>query len=87
MKRRNFLVASVTALVAPAIIRTPGLLMPVKTTPGDYKEATAWLINDTIHEELYRLLSVRPVVGTIKIGDTFTMRGVANYRCVAQFTA
>lgn len=33
MNRRKFLFGSLAALVMPAIIRTPGLLMPVKNPP------------------------------------------------------
>jgi len=44
MKRRGFLVALGAALFAPAVIRTPGLLMPVRpflVTPSIYAELSA----------------------------------------------
>jgi hypothetical protein len=38
MNRRGFLGSLITALAAPAIIRTPGLLMAVKPLPFDLDE-------------------------------------------------
>ena len=36
MLRRNFIMGLTAALAAPAIIRTPSLLMPVKRLPNDW---------------------------------------------------
>ena len=51
MNRRSFLTTLACALAAPAIIRTPGLLMPVKVL-----DAGGWLTENTKVRATERLL-------------------------------
>lgn len=48
MNRRRFLVGAELALAAPAIIRTPGLLMPVKPLPLEWNAAFADAVSNAV---------------------------------------
>ena len=55
LSRRAFVGGGLVALMAPAIIRTPGLLMPIK--PFSFPVAQAWLktqIEESLQKDLVR---------------------------------
>ena len=50
LSRRNFLVGILAAAVAPAFIRTQGLLMPIKPLIVIPDEATMYLVSEVAKE-------------------------------------
>lgn len=88
MNRRGFLAGMLAAACAPAIIRTPGLLMPVK--PALVPSSTSWWVvswseEPQFGEEIFpgEFSGFEPwysgghisVSGTPKLPDTLTLNG------------
>ena len=75
--RRSFLIGLAAGITAPAIITTPGLLMPVKKVvlPVIFTGSAAG-----------RILTIKDTVnGSLKIGDLISGKGIAEgTRIVAQ---
>ncbi len=65
--RRDILAGLLVALAAPAIIRTPGLLMPVRAQLADADDVRKWLRRDTLRKteaavrEILRLRGAAPI--------------------------
>jgi hypothetical protein len=57
LRRRGFLTGLAAAFAAPAVIKTAGLLMPVKTPPGLYamlQQTTREAVIPRIYLDMYR---------------------------------